>query len=107
MLQTWTLEKVSMRVSEIVAKRTRLCKQRREKRSITRLSRANQIRDPGPTDHCPIHFLQCRSTPKAIVNTRDETSRDEENDANVVQLIPNLVDHRRMIRDGVISRAHA
>jgi hypothetical protein len=52
---------------------------------------------PGSTDHSPIHFLQCRSTPKAIVNTWDEASRDEEDDAEVVQLIPNLVDHRRMI----------
>lgn len=46
-------------------------------------------------------------TPEAVVDSRNETPRDEENDADIIQLVSNLVHRWGMVGDGVVSRTHA
>lgn len=45
------------------------------------------------TYHGPVELLQTGVAIKAIENARDETSRDEAHDANVVQFIAKLGNH--------------
>ena len=45
-----------------------------------------------PTYHTPVSSLQHRLTIKAIVYARHETSQDEKDDAQVIELISPLID---------------
>lgn len=46
------------------------------------------------TYHSPVDSLQHRLAIESIVHTRDETSRNENDDAQVIDLIPPLIDLR-------------
>jgi hypothetical protein len=56
--------------------------------------------------HRPVQTLQHGLTPKSIVDARHKRSGDEQHNANIVQLVSELVDSRRMVGDGVISCTH-
>lgn len=53
--------------------------------------------------HCPVDFLQSRIAPKPEVNARDEGTRDEHHNTDIVKLIADLIDPRTMVRDSVVS----